>query len=160
MSKWTKTVTRMPWDPGGKAFILKDISPKTPEEIKKVINSVPRFKETYSKYPAVSFTDFDLKVYKLVPPFSAGLPHKIVEYVLLASFVISHSTRNGEYYEIKETSVYKCNSKGKILHPEEIYITHKHHDPKDVLVDMGGRYEIMEMKPETTKHFADIIGSL
>ena len=161
MSKWTKTVTRMPWDAGGKAFLLHDISPKTPQEIDKVMQSVPRFKEMYSKYPAVQFTDFILNVYKLVPPFSAGKPHDVVHYVLLASFNISNTTRDGTYYEIKETSVYKCNSKGKILHEEEIYITHKHHDAKDVLIDMGAKYEIMPtMKPETTKHFADILGTL
>ena len=96
----------------------------------------------------------NIALYKISPPINKHF------YVVVSSVRINIPMNKKESHIVQETMIFLSNNKGDVRIGEE-YKTFYGFLPHDqVLRDIGYELEELKLKPETEKHFGDILREL
>ena len=132
----------------GRAFLIK----KFPSKFTDGMDKFSKIKKIYDKM------NRNIALYKMSPPLVWN--GERINYVVVSAVHVQVKIAKNTTHEIAETMVFKSNKQGDVGFDDEITTRHGALPHASVLLELGYELDTTVLKPETDKHFGDILREL
>lgn len=135
----------------GRAYLIE----KYPEDI---VQGGDKVKRAYDKAGISKDSKRDIALYKLSP--ALVWDRERIDYIVISAVKMSFRIKKHVSHQVAETMVFRSNRKGKIEFSDEITTRHGFVPHENILMELGYELDKTVLKPETEKHFGDILREL